>query len=111
MDTQKLATYQNYRIELANIEKTIEERFKVLEKKQIIETDRPMDYGSRGFSLIMYFDEINIMALSPENIEGIKQLLIKYGKIRKQQSTLELELKAENKIAQQQLKSVKGFEK
>jgi len=109
MDTQKIAEYQNLKIDLLHTEKEIEERIRLLEKKQVIDTNNPMDYGVKGFSMLLYFDEINIMALSDKNIEKIKQLLTKYQKIRKQQSILELQLKVESQVVRQQMNSIKGF--
>jgi len=110
MDTKKVADYQVLKINILHAEKEIEECFKLMEKKQIIDTNNPSDYGANGFSLLMYFDEINIMALNDENITKLKQALIRYQKMRRQQSTLELELRAETLIMKQNIKSTQGIQ-
>ena len=100
--------FHNINTEIKKLEKEIEISFKKFEKKEEIEFSRCYDYGERGFNLTLYFDEINIKALSDENINKIKLLLVKYRELRKKQKILESEFINNNAIKNQQNLDVIG---
>lgn len=102
MEITDIAKLQKLRTDTLRKEQQLEESFRLFEKKQQIDFDRPSDYGQRVFNMIMYFDEINIMALNTEHIDKIKFLLVEYRQLRKEQRNLEVEV-AKQKIGPKKL--------
>jgi len=100
---------QQIRFHLVDLEKSIEEIFKLFEKRQRVQYHRNKDYGERGFFLNMLFDEINLDAFSDENISKIKNLLVEYQKLRDEQKKLEDKLLEKEVIAKMNVNDTKGF--
>lgn len=92
MDDNKFSEMQLIKIRIRELEDKIREKFENFTKNQQIVFDRCSDYGERFFNISLYFDDINIQALSDENINQIKQFLIQYRQLRKNQRQLEVDL-------------------
>lgn len=77
----------NARKSLESIEKDVEIQFKLFEKRQEIPPAMNEDYSERGFTLHVYFDQINLAQI--DKILGqVKALLIQYRALRKREAVL-----------------------
>lgn len=92
MDDNKFSEMQLIKLRIRELEDKIREKFENFTRNQQIIFDRCSDYGERFFSISLYFDDINIQALSNEHIEQIKQFLTQYKELRKSQRLLEIDL-------------------
>lgn len=109
MDEKLLARYQNLSSQVTDLEQLIEKRFKSIERKDVIEHGRNIDYCERGFVIQLYFDEINVNALKKEDIEQLVKYLVDYAKLRKEQRDVEGKVAQEAKMERLNRDSIKGI--
>jgi len=87
---------------LFKVEKDIENLLSKLPNKQQVDAGRCNDYGTRGFALTIYFDELNIEVFNEENIKKMQTLYQLYWHLRKKQKAAE-EKYDSSKVVEQQL--------
>ena len=92
MSTNTIAKFQKIKIDVRSLEKQIEGKFKLFEKNQTIELEMTHDYGRRMFSLILFFDEINLTAFSDKSLNELRSLVSQYKMLRKSQAKIESQL-------------------
>jgi hypothetical protein len=103
MNTETVTKYQILNVEVAEVEKRIAAAMRRFEKRQDIDGSRNRDHGNRGFALMIYYDEINLLAFDPDFIAGLKADVVKHRTLRKTQIGLETEILADQVIAAQMM--------
>jgi hypothetical protein len=88
----KLNEYHATIIEVRNLEKNIQSFFTTLAYRDDPKFDRCADYGERLVEIVVPFDEINLSSLTLEKVEQIKNIILKYRKLRNEQKKLEVEV-------------------
>ncbi len=69
------------------IEGDVKTQFKIFEKRQEIPPAMNEDYSQRGFSLHVYFDQINLAQIDKIMVM-VKDLLIQHRALRKREAVL-----------------------
>lgn len=103
MNSEVIAEYEKLKIEVDQIEKKIEAKFKLLETSQKVMFDRNIDYGKRCFVLTLFFDEINIDVLTDDVTKEMREMLAQHFKLRERQRKIELEVYTQKAIEKQNL--------
>lgn len=101
MEVHKTAELIFVKNRTLQVEGELEKIVNTINKKHKIDYDRPNDYGHRGFTLNITFDQFNIETFSTKNIEKIKELYTEYLQLRKKVKPLEQEYDIGIKVAQQ----------
>ena len=107
MEIHKTAELIFVKNKTLEIEDSLQKLILKINKKSKIDYDRPNDYGHRGFTLNITFDQFNIEMFNKKNILKIKELYLEYLMLRKQVKPLEQEYDIGLKVAQQLNEDVK----
>lgn len=89
MNVEDIAEYQKVRIDISKIEHELEDMFLSIGRSEDITVDRCHDFGQRGMTLTISFDEVNIQAFNEENVKKLLGKLIEHKSLRKMQRQLE----------------------
>ena len=90
MTAQEIAEYQKILLDVREIEKKIQDYFVVLSQNESIQYDRCSDFGERGISIFIPFDNVNLSAFRTDQVEKIKSDLAIFHDLRNKQRRLEL---------------------
>lgn len=95
MRVEDIAEYQKTRIDIAKIERELEDAFSAFGRSEEIVVDRCHDFGQRGITVTFSFDELNVKSFSQESIQKLLGLIIQHKSLRKVQRQLERKVEIE----------------
>jgi hypothetical protein len=91
----KLAEYQSIVIEERKIERELESFFRLLGTRESSQYARCADYGQRAVQVLIPYDEINLNFFTVENVEKIRNEIVKYRGLRDIQKILETDISSQ----------------
>jgi len=102
----ELNNYSVILTQIKQIEKEIQDLFKVVIRKETIKQYRPRDFCRRSFYLDIFFDMLNIGFFTEDNMNKMKDLIVRHDELRTQQKLLESDI---DKIKANDLNLVRGM--
>lgn len=102
-DMKEMLNSVNSTAELIEIKKRVfeceegmEKIMRLFENKSKIDFDRTDDWGARGFSMQIWFDQLNIAAI--DKMQDLRNLYVEFIKLRRRQKQLEVVYNSERRI-------------
>ena len=91
------------------LEKRIEDLFRVSLKRDEIVVDRNKDWGRKGFSLNIFFDDFGITSFK-KNIEKILGMIIEYQNLRRGENRILKEVELIDNMVKKDMENIEhGF--
>lgn len=90
MTAQEIAEYQKILLDVRAIEKKLQDYFVILSQSESVQYDRCSDFGERGVSIFIPYDNINLSAFREDRVNQIKSDLAAFRELRNKQRKLEL---------------------
>lgn len=95
------------RTSIESIEGDVQTQFKIFEKRQEIPQAMNEDYSQRGFSLHIYFDQINLARIDQIMVK-VKDLLVQHRALRKREAVLAQVIREEKAMENLLVNGYKG---